>query len=49
MKLFPVLLVVLGGTVKAAAPALGFEAVVFCCFSEPDLCVYERLLAQRAA
>jgi O-acetyl-ADP-ribose deacetylase len=32
-------------TVRAHAPALGFETVAFCCFSERDLAVYLRALA----
>lgn len=49
MKLFPGLLVALGGPVKATAPDLGLEEVVLCCFSDSDLRVYERLVAQRGA
>jgi O-acetyl-ADP-ribose deacetylase len=36
-------------TVKAVGPALGFNEVVFCCFSASDLQVYERLLLPGAA
>ncbi len=32
-------------TVRATAPASGLESILFCCFSEQDLAVYQRALA----